>query len=96
MNESNTVIDYLGFRLIAITILPINAGTLRYGSCDAGVTIHCEDPTLKAMMKQAARKMHLRVRRPLCLHAHKTRRNSSIRRAFHCNMIDILDGTCVV
>jgi hypothetical protein len=66
------VIDYLGFRLIAITILPINSTTLRYGSCDAGVTIHCEDPTLNKMMKQAARKMNLRVRLSLCLthHAH--------------------------
>jgi hypothetical protein len=26
------VIDYLGFRLIAITILPINSHTIQYGS----------------------------------------------------------------
>jgi hypothetical protein len=26
------VIDYLGFRLIAITILPINGNTIKYGS----------------------------------------------------------------
>ncbi len=27
-----SVIDYLGFRLIAITILPINSHTIQYGS----------------------------------------------------------------
>ncbi|ELR11467.1 uncharacterized protein ACA1_122080 [Acanthamoeba castellanii str. Neff] len=53
------LIDYLGFRLIAITILPINNTTIQYGSCDAGQTVYADDPRLNEMMEQAGRKMKL-------------------------------------
>ena len=70
------MIDFLGFRLIAISILPVTQGetsttdfdflnlkkfqeTLRYGSADAGVTIHDDDPKLNGLMKQVAAKINL-------------------------------------
>ncbi len=38
------LIDYRGFRLVAISILPISRSTILYGSADGGATIHCDDP----------------------------------------------------
>jgi len=32
-------IDYLGFRLVAESILPINRSTIVYGSADAGMYV---------------------------------------------------------
>ena len=74
------LIDYMGFRLIAISILPVNHGnalsvsslicwwllqdTLKYGSGDAGVTIHNDDATLSSLMKEAAAKMNIKVLLP--------------------------------
>lgn len=37
------LIDYLGFRLIALSLLPINGATLVYGSDNAGHTVSSED-----------------------------------------------------
>lgn len=34
------LVDYKGFRLIAISTLPVNSETLCYGTCDGGRTIH--------------------------------------------------------
>jgi hypothetical protein len=34
------LVDYRGFRIIAMSILPITEETLVSGSCDAGVTVH--------------------------------------------------------
>jgi len=70
------LIDYMGFRLIAISILPVDSSTwitisgnkltlrlatLRYGSADAGATIHTADETLNGLMKAAAEKMNIKV-----------------------------------
>ena len=35
-----SLVDYRGYRLLAISLLPIHNGTLQYGSSDAGKTIH--------------------------------------------------------
>ena len=48
------LVDYLGFRLIAISLLPINKSTLVYGSNDGGNTIHNDDLHACATMKRAA------------------------------------------
>jgi hypothetical protein len=48
------LIDYWGYRLIATSVLPINSTTLRYGSADAGSTVHDSIPELNAIMQKAA------------------------------------------
>ena len=52
------LIDYLGFRLIALSLLPIGNATLVYGSDDAGHTVRCEDPD--AQMKRAGQVLNLK------------------------------------
>lgn len=34
------LIDYRGFRLTCISLVPIDKNTIRYGSCDGGLTVH--------------------------------------------------------
>ena len=54
-----TLIDYRGFRIIAMSVLPINNGTLIYGSCDGGQTVKAEDPVFNRRMRYAAKKLNL-------------------------------------
>jgi hypothetical protein len=42
------LIDYRGFRLVAMSILPVNAMSLVYGSQDAGKTVHNSSPVFAA------------------------------------------------
>ena len=48
------LVDYRGFRVIAISYLPISHHTLVYGSNDGGQTIHCKNPQMNRMMQRAA------------------------------------------
>jgi Clustered mitochondria len=34
------VITYKGFRVVAVSYLPIGEDTIKYGSCDSGKTVH--------------------------------------------------------
>ena len=34
------LIDYRGFRLTCISLVPIDTSTIKYGSADGGVTVH--------------------------------------------------------
>ena len=53
-------VDYRGFRLLAMPLLPINGNdTLVYGSCDTGQTIHADRPPFNELMKISAEKLHL-------------------------------------
>ena len=54
-----SLIDYKGFRVIAVSVLPIRRDTIRYGSCDSGVTVHARNDDLNAMMQEAARHLNL-------------------------------------
>ena len=54
------LMDYRGYRLIATTKLPIGGTSLIYGSADGGITIHKEDPTMNAMMEQAAKLINIK------------------------------------
>jgi hypothetical protein len=54
-----TLIDYLGFRLVAESILPINRTTIVYGSADAGITVHASRDEVNERMKQLGDKLHL-------------------------------------
>lgn len=52
------LIDYLGFRLVAMSSLPISRRSIVYGSCD-GASIHADDDDVNAMIATVARKLNL-------------------------------------
>jgi hypothetical protein len=54
------LVDYRGFRLIAMSILPIGDETIVYGSCDAGRNIHAANAKLNELMAKAAEMMNLK------------------------------------
>lgn len=54
------LIDYRGFRLLAMSILPIKKSTIVYGSNDYGHTIHAENKKLCAKMRLAAKKLNIK------------------------------------
>lgn len=67
LNSSNKIlfplmalVDYRGFRLIAVSVLPISKQTIVYGSNDAGLTVHKKDPVLNELMKEIGTKLHLK------------------------------------
>eukprot|EP01091_Cochliopodium_minus_P016198 TRINITY_DN5993_c0_g1_i1.p1 TRINITY_DN5993_c0_g1~~TRINITY_DN5993_c0_g1_i1.p1 ORF type:complete len:1174 (+),score=399.27 TRINITY_DN5993_c0_g1_i1:76-3597(+) len=55
-----SLIDYKGFRLIAVSLLPLSKNSLIYGSNDAGETIHREIPELNRNIDAAAKKLNLK------------------------------------
>ena len=55
-----SLIDYRGFRLVAISLLPLSPNSLLYGSQDGGVTIQNSDPILAKKMDLAAKMLNLR------------------------------------
>jgi tetratricopeptide (TPR) repeat protein len=57
------LLDYRGFRLIAMSVLPIGSKTLIYGSNDGGVTVHADDATFNKRMRYAGRKLNLKKHR---------------------------------
>ena len=54
------VIDYRGFRIQAISQLPITKSSIVYGSNDGGKTVHNSDIELDNKIKQAATKIGLK------------------------------------
>lgn len=55
------LLDYHGYRLIAMPILPLTKTTLVYGSDDAGVNVHNSHPPMNIAMRLAALHMHLKA-----------------------------------
>ncbi|PRP89382.1 hypothetical protein PROFUN_01245 [Planoprotostelium fungivorum] len=53
------LIDFKGFRLVAVSLLPISSKTICYGSADGGNTVHAEHPLFCERMKQAGKFMNL-------------------------------------
>jgi hypothetical protein len=53
------VIDYMGFRVLAVSLLPISKATLRYGSDSGGRVAKALDPALNALMRRAGEKLNL-------------------------------------
>jgi hypothetical protein len=49
------LIDYKGYRLVAISLLPINNSTLIYGTADAGRTVKSVDQTFNSLMQETAK-----------------------------------------
>jgi len=54
------LIDYRGYRLIAVSELPIEASTLIYGSADGGCTIHADVEEMNDLMERCARLLNLK------------------------------------
>ena len=54
-------IDFRGFRLIAVPLLPINSETLIYGSADAGKTVHADIEEVNSKMEKLGRILNLKV-----------------------------------
>ncbi|EFA81515.1 hypothetical protein PPL_05504 [Heterostelium album PN500] len=53
------IIDYYGYRLVAISLLPITKKTLIYGSCDGGNTVHDDVPEVNEIMERVSKGMNL-------------------------------------
>jgi hypothetical protein len=54
------LIDYCGFRLVAVSTLPINKSTIVYGSHDAGRTVHNDDAEVAEAMQKLGSHLNLR------------------------------------
>eukprot|EP01119_Soliformovum_irregulare_P021321 TRINITY_DN7074_c0_g1_i2.p1 TRINITY_DN7074_c0_g1~~TRINITY_DN7074_c0_g1_i2.p1 ORF type:complete len:833 (+),score=208.66 TRINITY_DN7074_c0_g1_i2:91-2589(+) len=57
------LVDYRGYRLIAMSVLPISDDTIIYGSCDAGKTVHAKDSNFNRMMWKASSKLNIKPHR---------------------------------
>ena len=55
----SAVIDYRGFRVLAMSLVPVGRRTLAYGSDDGGRTVHDDNPTLSRKMRDAAQLLNL-------------------------------------
>jgi hypothetical protein len=54
------LINYMGFCLVAMSLLPISSKTLKYGSSDSGVTVHADDDDLFNKMADTAKRLNLK------------------------------------
>jgi hypothetical protein len=57
------LIDYRGWRLQAVSVLPIDSDSLVYGSADGGRCVQKRDPKINAMMQEAGRQLNLKRKR---------------------------------
>jgi hypothetical protein len=62
-------IDYKGFRLQALSMLPVSRSTLAYGSCDGARTVHTDNERLNKLMQEAGALLNLK---PHCVGPHET------------------------
>ena len=53
------LVDYRGYRLVAMTLLPLDAESQVFGSSDAGKTVH-NDPDVHHLLDQLGSKLNLR------------------------------------
>jgi hypothetical protein len=54
------ILDYRGYRLLCISVLPISTDTLVVGSDDGGQTVRNDDAVLKAKMERIGRILRLK------------------------------------
>jgi hypothetical protein len=54
------LIDYRGFRLMAISLLPLSSSTICYGSADAARTVHNSNLEMNDLMKRAGKLLFLK------------------------------------
>lgn len=55
------LVDYLGYRLIAMSMLPVDTTTLCYGSCDGGMDVHDDIPEFNSKMMDLGKALNLKV-----------------------------------
>eukprot|EP00026_Physarum_polycephalum_P001843 Phypoly_transcript_01846.p1 GENE.Phypoly_transcript_01846~~Phypoly_transcript_01846.p1 ORF type:complete len:502 (+),score=60.52 Phypoly_transcript_01846:73-1578(+) len=55
------LVDYLGYRLIAMSMLPVDLSTLCYGSCDAGNEVRCDIPEFNEKMAKLGKALNLKA-----------------------------------
>jgi len=53
------MVDYLGFRVICMSWLPVDKTTIRYGTSDGCETVHNKDERLTQYMQQTAKVLNL-------------------------------------
>lgn len=54
------LINYRGYRLVAISVLPIDKSTIIYGSHDGGQHVHAKKPEFNQKMIEAAKMLNLK------------------------------------
>jgi Clustered mitochondria len=54
-----SIIDYQGFRVLAISVLPLSKDTLQYGSNDGGKTMHRDNKRLAELIESVTEKIGL-------------------------------------
>jgi len=54
------LIDYRGYRLVAMSLLPINSDTIVYGSSDGGISVHNTNMEFNHKMKESAKILNLK------------------------------------
>ena len=54
------LIDYRGWRLQAVSVLPIDGNSLVYGSADGGRTVRKENYAINKLMKDAGKLLNLK------------------------------------
>jgi len=54
------LIDYCGYRIVALSLLPVNKHTLIYGSSDGGLNVVNSNPEFDALMHKAAKVINLK------------------------------------
>jgi len=52
----------LGFRVVAVSLLPVGKDTIIYGSSDGGYNVHAKNPEFNKLMKMAGRALNLKAR----------------------------------
>lgn len=88
------LIDFRGYRLVAICVLPIDRRTICYGSFDAGKTVHSSYPECNAAMKEIGQFLNIMGHRgassdhliyaPIDIEAHKGKDGKVARFCFLC------------
>jgi hypothetical protein len=54
-----TIVEHLGYRVVAVPLLPVGSGTLVYGSADAGKTFLKESQEVMGLLERAGQKLFL-------------------------------------
>ena len=57
------IVDFRGYRVLAMAVLPISSSTLRYGSSDGGKHVHDDDQEMARAIKQLANVLGLKKHR---------------------------------
>lgn len=54
------LVDYLGFRLIATSLIPISSSSLISGSNDGGKTVHSDNEELNSLLAESGKRLGIK------------------------------------